>query len=141
MALLRSRGDNDARSKAAAELAGTAAAAAALNSESSTDAPKHKGIRIGDLLKQHGLATEEQIEEALAAQKQTGKKLGHALVDLGFVHERDLATVLADQLGLEVVDLRHQELDVDLVSLLPESLARSAHAIPVKRVGPRIEVV
>ena len=142
MALLRSRDEAPKTKENKKSKAGDAAAAsvAAIAGMSNDDAPKHRGIRIGDLLKQHGLATEEQIEEALATQKTTGKKLGHALVDLGFVHERDLATVLADQLGLEVVDLRHFELDKELVSLLPESLARSAHAIPVRRVGPRIEV-
>ncbi len=139
MALKRSRQEDrkDKGADAAAALSASNVATALQNSDS---APKHRGVRIGDLLKTHGLATEEQIEEAVAAQKSTGKKLGHTLVDLGHVHERDLATVLADQLGLEVVDLRHLELDPDLVALLPENSARSLHAIVVQRIGPRVEV-
>ncbi len=137
MALKRSRSHDKAD-----ELGPTPGAFAAANPSfvDADAAPKHRGVRIGDLLKEHGLATEEQIEEALVAQKATGKKLGHTLVDLGHVQERDLATVLADQLGLEVVDLRHQNLDSDLVALLDESTARDLHAIVVKKVGPRVEV-
>ncbi len=145
MGLKRSRHD-DAKDKRAGGLAGIQSGVISTSSTMTAAfadadaAPKHRGIRIGDLLKEHGLATEEQIEEAVASQKITGKKLGHALVDLGHVRERDLATVLADQLSLDVVDLRHLELDADLVALLAESTARELHAIAVKRVGPRIEV-
>src|SRR5690349_18637847 len=92
--------------------------------DTKSDAPKHKGVRIGELLEQRGLVTAEQIEEAVAAQQGTGKRLGRMLVELGFVHERDLATALAEQVGLEVVDLRHTDLDVELAQLLPENLAR-----------------
>jgi type IV pilus assembly protein PilB len=133
MALRRSRRDE---SEAAESTAGAVAAAAA----STEGGPRHKGIRLGDLLKQRDLVTEEQIEVALAQQKESGKKLGHQLVELGFVHERALAEVLAEQLGLEVVDLRHAELDVELVQLLPEATARELHAIAVRKEGARVEV-
>ncbi|HEY1738744.1 MAG TPA: GspE/PulE family protein [Acidimicrobiia bacterium] len=104
------------------------------------DAPRHRGVRIGELLEQRGLVTAEQIDQAVEAQRGTGKRLGRTLVELGLVHERDLATALAEQVGLEVVDLRHSDLDVELAKLLPESLARELHAVPVRKVGPRIEV-
>jgi type IV pilus assembly protein PilB len=136
MAFKRSRRDDEA---AAGETStGTTTTTASVGAGS--EGPRHKGVRLGDLLKQHNLVTEEQIEQALATQKETGKKLGHQLVDLGFVHERALAEVLAEQLDLEVVDLRHADLDEDLVSSLPEKIARELHAIPVKKVGNRIEV-
>ena len=86
----------------------------------------HRGVRIGELLEQRGLVTAEQIDQAVEAQRGTGKRLGRMLVELGFVHERELADALAEQVGLEVVDLRHTELDVELAKQLPESPAPRA---------------
>ncbi len=128
MALKRTRRDEDARPDPT------------LTAVTAEDGPRHTGIRLGDLLQQHGLVNDEEIQIALAAQKESGQKLGHQLVELGFVHERALAEVLAEQLGLEVVDLRHAELDVELVGQLPEAAARELHAIPIRQEGARIEV-
>lgn len=128
MALKRTRRDEDARPDPT------------LTAVPAEDGPRHTGVRLGDLLQQHGLVNEEEIQIALAQQKETGKKLGHQLVELGFVHERALAEVLAEQLGLEVVDLRHAELDIELVAQLPEAAARELHAIPIRQEGARIEV-
>jgi type IV pilus assembly protein PilB len=132
MALRRSRRDD--------ETTAASAAAATVLATAHEGGPRHTGVRLGDLLKQHGLVNEEQIEIALAQQKETGKKLGFQLVELGFVPERALAEVLAEQLDLEVVDLRHAELDLEIVAGLPEALARELHAIPIKKAGARIEV-
>ncbi len=134
MALRRSRRDEEHDGLA------TDASAAVGEGGADNGGPRHSGVRLGDLLKQRGLVSEEQIEAALEQQKTTGKKLGHQLVELGFVHERALAEVLAEQLDLEVVDLRHADLDGDLVELLPEATARELHAIPVRKQGARIEV-
>lgn len=134
MALKRSRRGDDNDSSAAS------VAAAMVPEEPGEGGPRHTGVRLGDLLKQHDLVTEDQIVVALGRQKESGKRLGHLLVELGFVAERALAQVLAEQLDLEVVDLRHAELDPDLVATLPEKTARELHAIPVKKEGARIEV-
>ncbi len=143
MSLLRARGDAKSDPpvpRADAAAGGTTSAHDGAMSDSALDAPRHRGVRIGDLLQQRGLATQDQIEQAVAQQRGTGKRLGVMLVELGFVHERDLATALAEQAGLEVVDLRHTELDAELAKLFPESLAHELHAVPVRRVGPRIEI-
>src|SRR4051812_199877 len=142
MSRLRARSDKgnlppDAPAEGSVNVWGVETGAA---SDAGNDAPKHKGVRIGELLEQRGLVTHEQIEQAVEAQRGTGKRLGVMLVELGLVHERDLAVALAEQVGLEVVDLRHTELDGELAKLLPESLARDLHAVPVRKIGPRIEV-
>jgi type IV pilus assembly protein PilB len=148
MSLLRGKGD---KPLAAGDAGTPAAGAPAADAEptgggvataiaDAVDAPRHRGVRIGDLLQQRGLVTAEQIEHAVGAQRESGKRLGVMLVELGFVHERDLATALAEQVGLEVVDLRHTDLDAELAKLFPEALARELHALPVRRVGPRIEI-
>ena len=44
-----------------------------------------KKVRVGDLLLERQLINQEQLMMALAEQKRTGKKLGKAITDLGFV--------------------------------------------------------
>ncbi|RMF19778.1 MAG: MSHA biogenesis protein MshE [Gammaproteobacteria bacterium] len=90
--------------------------------------PKKK-IRLGDLLVQKGLISEEQLMKALAEQKKTGLKLGRTLVELGLVEEDALLQVLSDQLGIPFVDLRRFQFDTELVQRLPEVMARRHRAI------------
>ena len=88
-----------------------------------------KKIRIGDLLIQNGVITEEQLMTALSEQKKTGRKLGRALIDLGFVEEDKLLNLLSQQLEVPFVQLRHYQFNQDLIKKLPETLARRFRAI------------
>lgn len=90
--------------------------------------PKKK-IRIGDLLIQNGIITEEQLMTALAEQKKTGRKLGRSLIDLGYVDEDNLLTLLSRQLEIPFVQLRNYQFNQDLIKKLPESQARRFRAI------------
>ena len=88
------------------------------------DQAPRKRIRIGDLLVAQQLISQDQLEQALSAQKSTGRKLGRQLVDMGFVDENDLLTLLSEQLNIPFVELKQFRFDRDLVQTLPESLAR-----------------
>ncbi|MDX1453535.1 MAG: GspE/PulE family protein [Oleiphilaceae bacterium] len=90
--------------------------------------PKKK-IRIGDLLIQHGMITEEQLMTALAEQKKTGRKLGRTLTDLGYVDEDGLLNLLSRQLEIPFVQLRHYQFNQELIKKLPETHARRFRAI------------
>lgn len=90
--------------------------------------PKKK-IRIGDLLIQNGVITEDQLMTALAEQKKTGRKLGRALIELGFVEEDKLLDLLSRQLEIPFVQLRHYQFNQDLIKKLPETHARRFRAI------------
>ncbi len=106
----------------------------------SEGAPQHKGTPLGEMLVQTGAISADQLRLALTQQSASGKRLGFVLVELGLVSERDLAQALADQLDMEVVDLRHIDVDHELISLLPETMARQLKAVPIRRSGGRIEV-
>lgn len=90
--------------------------------------PKKK-IRIGDLLIQNGMITEEQLMTALAEQKKTGRKLGRTLTDLGYVDEDGLLNLLSRQLEIPFVQLRHYQFNQELIKKLPETHARRFRAI------------
>jgi MSHA biogenesis protein MshE len=88
-----------------------------------------KRIRIGDLLLQQRLISQDQLGQALAEQKRTGKKLGRAITDLGFLSEELLLQTLADFFGYPFIELGRFRVDSRLVQLLPENQARRYRAI------------
>jgi type IV pilus assembly protein PilB len=92
-----------------------------------------KNLRIGDMLVDEGYITEDQLKEALEAQKQDrSKKIGEHLVDLGFVSEEQIAAVLSQKLGYPLISLETTEIDVDAVAQIPEELARKYNMIAFK---------
>jgi MSHA biogenesis protein MshE len=92
-----------------------------------------KKIRIGDLLVSEGIITEEQLTQALTAQKTTGGKLGYTLIGLGYISEDSMLEFLSKQLQISVVDLRHFKFNPQLVKLIPETLARRFRVVVLTR--------
>jgi type IV pilus assembly protein PilB len=91
----------------------------------------YKG-RLGDLLIEKGLITQEQLELVLAEQQENGGKLGELLVTMKMLDPHVLADALATYFGLVVVDLRRDNVDPAVIALVPESMAREQLAIPVR---------
>jgi type IV pilus assembly protein PilB len=88
--------------------------------------------RLGEILVDMGLASEEQVEACLARQKETRKRLGQLLVEEKVVSELDLTKALAAKFGIEYLDLTRTQLDMSAAELLSERLCRRYGAIPVK---------
>ncbi len=99
------------------------------------------GMRLGEMLVEARLVTEEQVTTALQeAQRGTGKRLGQLLVELGTLDERDLARVLAKQQSLEVVDLRRITPDAAATDLMSEATSRALTAIALSVDGDNVVV-
>jgi type IV pilus assembly protein PilB len=88
--------------------------------------------RLGEILVDMGLVTEEQIEVCLARQKETRKRLGELLLEDKIISELDLTKALATKFGIEYIDLTRIQLDVSAAGLLSERLCRRYGAIPVR---------
>jgi len=86
-------------------------------------------IRLGEVLIQQKLLTEEQLNQALAAQKSTGRKLGRVFVENGFVTEEQISGALARQLNIPYINLKFYNIAAELVRLLPETAARRFRAL------------
>ena len=97
-------------------------------------------IRLGDLLIQQGMLTNEQLGLALEEQKRSGRKLGRIVVDRAFVTEEAISQALARQLQIPFVDLKHFNPQPEQISLLPEAQARRFRAIVVGEAGGRLRV-
>lgn len=95
-------------------------------------AGEQRRIRLGDLLVAQQYITQDQLEQALAQQKKTGRKLGRQLIDMGFVEENTLLSLLSKQLNIPFVELKHYRFDRDLVQTLPETLARRYRVMILK---------
>jgi MSHA biogenesis protein MshE len=86
-------------------------------------------IRLGDLLVQQNVITNEQLKLALDEQKRSGRKLGRVLVESGYATEDGISRALARQLGADFVDLKVFQPKPELVKLLPEAQARRFRAL------------
>ncbi|MDP3713678.1 MAG: GspE/PulE family protein [Mycobacteriales bacterium] len=87
--------------------------------------------QLGELLIDRRHVTPQQLSEALLQQSASGKRVGSLLVELGALDARALAEVLADQMGLALVDLGEESPEPDAAALLDESIARSHGCIPM----------
>ncbi|MFT3734151.1 MAG: GspE/PulE family protein [Rhodocyclaceae bacterium] len=96
---------------------------------------KPQKYRLGELLVQGGLITTAQLEEALTQQKQSGRKLGRVLIDSGVVTEERIAIAIANQIGVPFVDLRDKDIDPAIAGVLPETMARRFRALVLEDMG------
>ena len=83
-----------------------------------------KRIRIGELLVQNHVISEAQLQVALSEQRKTGLKLGHQLIEAGYIDEEKFLSFLSQQLDIPNIDLEQYALQPKVVELLPETYAR-----------------
>lgn len=92
----------------------------------------NKKMRLGDLLIQHGIISQQQLDGALAGQKKSGRKLGRELIDQGIINEDQLAHFLARQLNLPYIDLTQFKLKPEVVQLIPETYSRRYRVVAIE---------
>ncbi|CAB9492295.1 GspE/PulE family protein [Alteromonas macleodii] len=86
-------------------------------------------MRLGDLLVHENIITSEQLDNALSAQRASGRKLGDTLIDLGFISEPQLLRFLAQQLNIPFLDITQRRIDPEQAQLIPETYARRYRAL------------
>ncbi|TKB01971.1 MSHA biogenesis protein MshE [Alteromonas portus] len=86
-------------------------------------------MRLGDLLVHENIITSEQLDNALSAQRSSGRKLGDTLIDLGFIGEPQLLRFLAQQLNIPFLDITQRRIDPEQAQLIPETYARRYRAL------------
>jgi len=99
---------------------------------------KRHNVRLGDLLVQLGIISEEDLNLALKKQQEYRKqgvdaKLGEILIELGLASEKDILEALSTQLGFPFVDLYGEEIDYDLMSSFPISILKQKNIIPYRQ--------
>lgn len=101
-----------------------------------------KNIPIGEVLKEYGYISEDQLQVALAEQKKDrSKRLGQHLIDLGFISESQMLTALSDKLNEPLVDLDSEKIEVSAVEKIPKTLALKYNLIAISENNGRLTVV
>lgn len=96
-----------------------------------------KRIRVGDLLIDREIITQQQLDNALKEQRTSGQKLGRTLIDLGYITEKDILDALSAQMKIPYVELEQFKFNPELVKRLPETYARRYRAIVLDSTGSR----
>ena len=89
-------------------------------------------IRLGDVLIDFGYITQDQLQAALAYQKEhKNLRVGQALQELGYVNERQVLEALAQRLHLRVIDFTQINADISAVEKVPRELAQKYDMLPI----------
>ena len=97
------------------------------------DARNNRNIRIGDVLKEFGYVTDEQVGEAIAYQKEhEGVRLGGALIALNYITERQMLEALGQRLNYHVVNISDLTVDINAVEMIPRPLAEKYSILAYK---------
>jgi type IV pilus assembly protein PilB len=97
-------------------------------------------VRIGELLLKEKKITPEQLQQALAAQKSNGGKLGFNLVKMGFVKDEEITALLSKQYGVPSINLAQFQIDPAVVKLVPPETAQKYQIIPLSRSGAALTI-
>ena len=97
--------------------------------------------RLGDRLLEAGIITPHQLELALREQKRSGKMIGDALHQLGFVTEQDIANFLAQDAQTPTVNVLKLQIEPEVIALVPYAFCKEAVLIPCRREGDTLTVV
>jgi len=96
--------------------------------------------RSVDLLLEKGIITQEQFNVAKDEVAKTGLPIERALEKLGFISEVDIASTVADSLGVPFIDLTDYLIDSEVIKLVPEAVAKKYKAVPLFKIGDSLTV-
>src|SRR5687768_4667146 len=95
---------------------------------------------LGEMLTERGLISEEDLKNALSLQKERKDKLGRILIDLGCIAERDVLSVLSDQLNVSLFAGEYPVVPIE-PQTLPRRFLRAFHTLPVHVEGNALHLV
>ncbi len=96
--------------------------------------------RLGDILIDCNLITEEQLKQALTFQRDKGVKLGEALSEMGLVTEDDIIWALGNQLNISFIHLNPDIVDNEVVKMITPEFARDHKLMPLYKAGNQLSV-
>jgi type II secretory ATPase GspE/PulE/Tfp pilus assembly ATPase PilB-like protein len=97
-------------------------------------------VRLGEILINKGLLTEEKLNVALSYQKVTGDMIGESLIKLSFVSSFEIAKTLAEQAKIPFVDLSEFAISEEAIRAVPKDLAEKMALIPLRIDNKYIEI-
>ncbi|MBK6918718.1 MAG: type IV-A pilus assembly ATPase PilB [Deltaproteobacteria bacterium] len=96
--------------------------------------------RIGEILVRESIISADQLRQAQAEQRTTGKRLAYSLARLGILGEKELTEFMARQYGVPAISLSEFEIDPEVIQLIPKEVAQKHTVLPVQRAGSMLIV-
>ncbi len=96
--------------------------------------------QIGELLIKENFITGDQLDAALKHQRQHGGRLGSILINMGYVQDDDITSVLSRQYGVPSINLAYFEIDSAVIKLIPVETAQKYMIVPLSRVGSTLTI-
>jgi type IV pilus assembly protein PilB len=96
--------------------------------------------QIGQLLIKDNFITREQLDAALTRQRHRGGRVGSILIDMGFVDDDDVTSVLSRHYGVPSINLAYFDVDPSLIKLIPIETAQKYLVIPLSRAGSTLAI-
>jgi type IV pilus assembly protein PilB len=96
--------------------------------------------RIGEILVRESIISAEQLRQAQADQRSSGKRLAYSLARLGILGEKELTEFMARQYGVPSISLSEFEIDREVILLIPKEVASKHTVLPVQRAGSTLIV-
>jgi len=87
--------------------------------------------RLGEILVDANMITEEQLSDCLTEQEETNESLGQILIRKGYVSETNIKDALELQYGINYVNPKHVNITPEVLAMVPESLIRQHTVIPI----------
>lgn len=91
-------------------------------------------LRLGDLLIEKGLVTQQQIDEAIRLQAKLDRRMGQVLIDKGWVNEKNMLECLSIQLKLPFIQLKPGLFDMEVVELFDKATMLRLKVLPLFRI-------
>ncbi|TNF48699.1 MAG: type II secretion system protein E, partial [Deltaproteobacteria bacterium] len=102
---------------------------------------KKQQVRVGDILVEAGLVTNQQVEEALQDQASgKRKRIGLILIEKGLITEDQLLEALAHKFGLKVIDLEDTQVDPQALKKVPRDMIIRMQSLPISLQGTTLTV-
>ncbi len=96
--------------------------------------------KLGQLLINNNLITEEQLKNALELQRKEGGRLGSNLIKLNFLSEEKLVAFLSKQYGVPAINLSDYKIDSSVTKFMPQEVAYKYQILPVAKVGATLTI-
>lgn len=86
--------------------------------------------RLGDILIDSGFLTAAELAEALSVQKESGRRLGEVITEMGLMSEFDILRAISSQYNYPIIDLNNVEIDPKATALLDEKYCEQNMVVP-----------
>ena len=102
---------------------------------------KKRKMRLGEILIEHGVLTEDGLYRALEIQSKEGGLLGEVLLRMGLVKEEDIVIALAQQFNYPYLPVQNCEINPKLIKLVPVALVKKFLFIPIDRIKDVLTII